>query len=139
MTDDDVLETWEMNKDIKRRDEIIFGEYKPDDYKFGGVKRFSNLSLNSLTLLVEEGFLHPEDYQNCSPYAEDFVNFLKQHPDFTAHGYSVDISREDYRVTIEGIELSGTTSRETEREFVKFARCADEFEVSDNGLYCWWD
>lgn len=128
-----------MNKDIKRRDEIIFGEYKPDDYKFGGVKQFSGLPLETLKLLIEEGFLDPEDCQNNSPSAEEFMNFIEQHPDFTAHGHAVDSTRDDYGVTIEGIELFGARSRETEREFVMFSQHADDFVFNDKALFCWWD
>ena len=38
---------FELNKNVKLRDEIIFGKYKPEKY-LGGIRRFENLNLDRL-------------------------------------------------------------------------------------------
>lgn len=131
--------SFRFNRDTKRRDEIIFGDYKPEAYKLGGIRRFENLTLEQFKLLYDEKFIDPEDCQNSAPSAEDFINFMQENPQFTAHGYAVSPERNDYRVTIEGLDLDGETSEETKFNFVHFARHADEFTYEQHRLRCWWD
>lgn len=129
----------ELNKNIEQRDEILFGEYCPEDYKSGGCKRFYGVSVDELEELVELKFLDPDDHQNCSPSAESFIAFMKEHPGFEAHGYAVTDARPDYRVTIEGINYPGKADLSTTQAFAMFAKGADELTASDDQLYCWWD
>ena len=131
--------TMELNKDIKQRDEILFGAYYIEDYRFGGCKRFDDVSVETLEKLVELNFLDQEDAQNSAPTAKSFIEFMKKHPGFEAHGYAVTDSRPDYRVTIEGLNYLGRAERETIMAFAMFANGADDFTVSDDQLYCWWD
>ena len=178
-----------MNKDINRREQIIFkqdydknsGEkfnqaYKDFNKKYqdissdeyweknnqlyssyyvGGIRRFNKLSLEQLQQLVKEDFIDTEDCFNRSPTVGDFLKFVNgikqyviENPDFTSDdfdiyfiGYAVDISRDDYRVTIEGVEYSSRykVDREIMVKFRDFAKSADELDVTDTEGRAWWD
>jgi hypothetical protein len=58
---------------------------------------------------------------------------------FTAHGYAVSADRHDYRVTIEGVAMSGEYSKDTLLAFVKMFRDADELTLSETYLSAWYD
>ena len=178
-----------MNKDINRREQIIFkqdydknsGEkfdqaykefkqkYKDmrsdeyweknqqlfSSYYVGGIRHFDKLSLEQLQQLVNEDFIDTEScYNGCPTVGEflKFVNGIKQYvaenPDYTSEdfdiyfiGYAVDISRDDYRVTIEGVEYSSRykVDREIMVKFMNFAKSADELDVTDTKGRAWWD
>lgn len=51
----------ELNKDITMRDKILFGKYRPNTYKFGGIRKFDNLDVETLGKLLEMNFADPED------------------------------------------------------------------------------
>lgn len=131
-----------MNMNYNRRNEIMDG-LLGDSY--GGIQRFSGLTAEKLSLLVKEKFADPTETQNNSPTISDFLNFLKKNPGFTAHGYVVLPEREDYRVSIEGVEWSGTESLSPKsmQEFVDMFRDADEFILNMVGpnpsAWCWYD
>ena len=105
----------------------------------GGVRHFEKLGLDDLSKLFERNFIDPEDAQNESPTAKEMCEFMQRHPSFTCHGYAVSPDRNDYRVTIEGVERNGAVTMEMFVDFVSLFRYADEFEASQNGLYCWYD
>ena len=130
---------FEFNRDIKTRDEIIFGEYDEKKYH-GGVRRFENLDLTALEKLVDQKFIDLEDAQNASPTVEEFLAFMKAYPDYTAHGYTVvNIDRNDYRVTLEGIGKNyEANDKEELKDFVKMFHSADELCI-DKTMYCWYD
>ena len=127
-----------MNSDLiineTRRNELleIQGRY------CGGIERFSNLSVDILKILIDEKFISLDECQNCSPSTEQFYNFLLEHPCFTAHGYAVSPERNDYRITIEGIEGIPKTDKDA-LDFVNFAKRADELDCTDSNYFCWWD
>ena len=126
-----------MNKNVKRRDEILFGT-ADIDYKFGGTQYFRGIDCNILEQLLEEDFIDPEECQNCSPSTEEFFEFMKKHPEFTAHGYAVSPDRSDYRITIEGIEADeDCNNQEALEDFIGLCRFADEFCI--HPPYAWWD
>ena len=135
------LGMFNLNDDVKARDEYLFGEYDKTKYRFGGTRQVSNLTWIELEYLFNNNFLDPEDCQNCSPTAKEIYDFIKDHKDFCAFGYAVSPDRDDYRITLEGIERvegAGVIVDTGElKDFVKFARFADEFDV-DCG-YAWWD
>ena len=126
-----------MNKNIKERDKIIFGKYEPDAYKYGGIHHFNGLDHYRLQKLIDKDFIDPEECQNYSPSTEEFLDFMKDHPEFTAHGYAVSIDRDDYRVTLEGIESDERMDYETMVDFVELCRLADDFCLDTP--YAWWD
>ena len=127
----------EYNYDDKRRCEIIGLSYPPE--YLGGCQSFEHLTLGQLMLLLDEEFVDPEECQNCSPDTMAFKSFLETYPEATVHGYIVSPSRNDYRVTIEGAEYHGEVSRQMLFDFVEMFRYADDFSISDESLYCWFD
>ena len=131
------MEFMELNHDDKRRCEII-GITSPVEY-WGGCCRFEGLTLDRLNLLFDERFIDPEERQNNAPSTLEFKSFLEAYPETTVHGYIVSPERDDYRVSIEGAEYNGEVSKEMAMDFVEMFRFADDFTVSDNCLYCWFD
>ena len=126
-----------MNKDIKKRDKILFGNYNPDDY-MGGIKHFDNVTVETLNKLIDEEFLDGDGTQNYSPTVDEFIEFMEKYPNWTAFGYAVSNHRGDYRITVTGIERNeGMTQIDKELEdFVDLARHAEEFDIKG---YCGWD
>ena len=128
---------WDLNKDYKRRDAIITGGEQINKYD---TYSFQNMSLETLQKLFDEKFIAPESSQNNSPTFESTLEFLKNHPQFTCHGYAVTIDRDDYRVSIEGVDLEGKPTMDELIDFVEEYRFADEFHiVKDKGCHCWFD
>lgn len=126
-----------MNKDIVTRDTMIFGSFDKEKY-MGGVRRFNNLSCFTLEKLVAKDFANPEETQNESPTIREFIEFMKKYAGYTAHGYVVIDTRDDYRVSVEGIDKGGDAdSIEELKEFVKLCRWADDLDVDT--MYCWYD
>ncbi len=127
-----------MNKDIKARDEKIFGEFDRSKY-MGGCRRFKGVDLETLDWLLENDFIDPKETQNYSPTVADFREFLKENPTYTVHGYCVIDTRDDYRMNIEGVERDYPAETITELErFIDFNKDADELDYKDY-MYSWWD
>jgi hypothetical protein len=129
----------ELNKDHKLRDEIIFSKYQNfSDYQ-GGCKNFI-ITLEQLEELVENNFIDLDSYQNYSPTAKQILNFMRKYPEYKALGYAISVEREDYRVTLEGVEkMSGAESLTEMQDFVNLFRSADDFIVSDDQMFAWFD
>lgn len=126
-----------LNKDIKRRAEIL---NIPADCLKGGTRRFDGASVEQIELLIKENFLSKYNCQNSSPTAEEFLDFMKQYPSAKAHGYVVSPERDDYRVTIEGLEMVAESEEEIDA-FYDFCRHASDLSVNKKKLhaYSWWD
>ena len=128
-----------MNRDIAARDALIFGMYEPLKY-LGGIRRFYGMDADTLDALIKLGFADPHDAQNASPTAGRMLAFMREHQGYTAHGYAVELSRKDYRVTVEGLAKgSGYGSQRELEAFISLFRNADAFEAGQNGMYCWYD
>ena len=129
-----------LNKaNVNQRDRILFGEdYDPRKY-LGGIRRFSDLDYNGLNELFRLGVIDPEDRQNDAPETSEFLEFLRSNPGFTVHGYAVSPERDDYRVSLEGVNLDGDYTFKELRDFVMMFRFADEFSIDKGGLHCWYD
>ena len=125
-----------MNTD--NRDQILepFFVYKQWS---GGIKRFENLTLEALEKLVKEGYADPEDAQNEAETLGFMLEFMRKFPEVTAHGYAVEGTRHDCRVTLEGLRFDGKPTKEMILAFVDGFRKADEFICEANQLYCWYD
>lgn len=109
-------------------------------YVNGGIEHFDNLSADTLQTLIDEGFADPDDTQNNSPSLQEILDFIREYPDFKAHGYAVSPERSDYRVSLEGVE--GTVYRPSDAfsAFVETFDGADTFEISKSGnCYAWYD
>ena len=129
--------------DAKKRDAIIFPDgYQPSAYGPDGgmVRSFSGLNLSKLNKLIYLGYADPDEAQNCAPTIGEFKEFMADYPKYTAHGYTVSPKRNDFRVSIEGIEKdTGYETAEELEDFISMFRHADEFNVSKTGMYCWYD
>lgn len=146
------LETEAMSKTNyakwNTREHMIFGEdYKPENYGIRGslIRRFKGMSIVTAEALIAQGFLDPKETQNDSPTVREFIDFAKEHldADFKFHGYVVGPEREDCRVSFDGIESSkDEISKETLLDFVKTFLVkyhADDMDVNDDWLMCWYD
>ena len=125
---------------VNLRDQILFGEdYDPQKY-FGGVRHFKGLAADKCKTLIDNNLLSPNDSQNDSPTAEEMYEYIRCYPECTCHGYAVSPDRNDYRISLEGVEFNG---RDVELDmvidFVNTFRYADELTVDRNSLYCWYD
>jgi hypothetical protein len=125
-----------LNSNQKLRDKIL-GISKDARYA-GGVEHFKGLTIEKLEELVKHNFISFDEQQNDAPMVEEFYLFLKDHPNFTLHGYAVHDERSDYRVSIEGMELNGKSSMSDMLDFVRLCRYADEFVCEQDKLYSWW-
>lgn len=126
-----------LNRNERQRDHIIFGEHDMAVY-MGGVRHFKNLSLSKLEQLIECDFIDLDERQNCAPCVKEIYEFMKKYPDYTAHGYTVSIRRNDYRVSLEGVSKeSGADSVEELEDFMRLFKFADDFSTSP--MYCWFD
>ena len=129
--------------DADLREQLIFGRnYSPANYAVGGICQFDNLHFKMATELVRRGFLPPEDKQNEAPTAQEFIDFMKQHdPDnWTLIGYAVSPTREDVRVSIEGIRSDRPLLDHDMVDFLRTFRDADKLIAEDGQpVFCWYD
>ena len=168
---------FDYNKDINRREQIIFkqdynknndADFKKawkeasqsDDiwatsplysqYYVGGIRRFEDLSIDQLKTLVAEDFIHTDDGFNSCPTVGEFIKLVEKMTSMAGEndelvvtfiGYAVDMSRADYRVTIEGIKYKSRykLDRDILDEFYAFTKNADELSLSDTEGRAWWD
>ena len=137
---------WEKkdyNPDWQFRDDVIFGiepeEKRKEAYKWGGIRHFNGLNYKSLCILIGTGFADPEERQNESPSIREIAAFMMKYPAFTAHGYTVSFDRDDYRISIEGVDGSEAELNNVQmiKDFIELFGNADELNA-DN-LYCWFD
>lgn len=136
-----------MNKNTKLRNQEMFSRRlikSPDDQDYVS---FCHATADDLEWLKENDFLDPEETQNESPTAQEFLNFLKANPKFLAHGYLIGGTRDDARVSIEGIELKQSASIISLDQFLaafELCRYADELDYTyENNqitsFRAWWD
>lgn len=125
-------------KNIRKRDEIIFGNYDPDTY-MGGIRRFEDMSYETLKLLVAEGFVDVEECQNLSPSIQDMMQFAEKYgKNYMFDGYVVSDKRDDYRVSVDGFKHIGPFEDFNEQNaFADFCSEADDLDL--DLAYAWWD
>ena len=131
------IEESNLNKDQHTRDIIL----KIENQKFlGGICRYINLTVERLEELIKNNFIDLDEKQNSAPTVREFYEFMKKYPCVRAHGYAVDKSRSDYRVSIEGLHFTAhSITKELQLDFMKLCRKADELTCTDEKLYSWWD
>lgn len=95
---------------------------------WGGVKA------DKLRSLIEDGLLDEDDTQNGSPSFGTMVEYAEKYPDAYLHGYYTGDN-----IGIEGVGYSGKMSTEAVYDFVYHFRDADEFDLDEEGAYCWYD
>jgi hypothetical protein len=127
---------FDLNPDSTRRDEILGLKWNDE---FGGISTFEGITLKQVETLLSENFIDPQNTQNESPTAEQFIDFMRKYPVAQAHGYAVSPTRDDYRVTIEGLYVPcADVTVQLLRDFVSLCRDADKLQISGD-LYSWWD
>jgi len=132
------MEKFEFNQDWKLRDNMLdvrpgFGSR--DNYD---VLLFDNMGADTLQKMVDLRFADPNERQNNSPTIQEFIEFLNDNPNFTAFGYVVSINRDDYRLSVEGVESFVYDPRQF-ANFVNKFRMADEFTATENYQRAWYD
>lgn len=99
---------------------------------------FGDLNVKTLEKLIELGFVDLKERQNDSPTIASFLKFMQEHLEYRAIGYAINKPREDYRITIEGLE--GCPADEFSRmDFAKRFRNADEFTNTEKYVRAWYD
>ena len=128
---------FKYNQDWELRDSMLNDVYgdKKGDYD---IFRFNGVTAETLQKLVDLKFADPYERQNESPTIAEFLDFLNGNPDFTAHGYAVNVQRDDYRVSIEGVRANSHDEQQILR-FIQMFRMADEFEIENGYQYAWFD
>lgn len=124
-----------------QRDQIIFGEdFNPKKY-MGGLRRFDNLSLDQINQLDELGAINRNDCQNNAPSAGEMIDFLRSRDTegWYVHGYCISPERSDFRISFEGVVKKSSPTRKDIIDFAKRFKWADEFDIDENGLRCWYD
>ena len=104
----------------------------------GGCASFSGMTYETLQKLVDKGYADLEDSQNDSTTLGEYLEFMKTHPRFRAHGYVISNDRNDRRITVEGLASSNITLNEL-HDFIALERYADEFEATQSYCRSWWD
>ena len=106
----------------------------------GGAFSFNNMSLKTLKSLFENGFIDLEDCQNESPTIGQFKDFVEKYPNENIRfiGYLISPERDDYRISIEGIEAK-SHNIEFMKNFAKLFSMADEFVCEVGHQRCWYD
>lgn len=127
-----------MNEYLQRLESILgtaITEYTPNAIKF------SNLSLEGLELLLEQGFTTADSYYNGSPSIAQFIEFGKRCLEIRAVATfdGVAFKNPDSEAGIDAITVIGVKDLDFVGEFVKFTRGCDELEISSQKLFAWWD
>jgi len=99
--------------------------------------RFEGLTVEVLEKLIKLKFADPEETQNDSPSIAEFLAYMKEH-EATAEGYIICAARGDYRVSVEGVSQKATDLQSRKVFFNTFSR-ADELDVFDDIMRCWYD
>ena len=130
---------------VEERDIILYGDYRPDRYGPHGnyAPRFSGLSLDQVTRLVEMGAMRPEMNQNGSPTTREFMEYLAEFPAARVSGFATHRPSDTVAV-ITTVTLRTDDSIAIAAFATKF-HDADEFTLcwntSNNQFECyaWWD
>ena len=90
--------------------------------------------------MVSKGFLKLDERQNEAPTTADLIGFMEkwEKHDIRALGYEVSKTREDGRVTLEGLMTSGlkeVNDQEFLADWHEFNKGADELD----DVMSWWD
>ena len=130
----------ELNREhVDQRDLIIFNEPYNSEKYLGGIRRFHELGADEIEELLGLGVLDLEDAQNRAPTAGEIFEFVREHPNFYAHGYTVSPERDDYRVTFEGVECTDAYTWEDMWAFHRVFAYPDELEITPEHVRCWYD
>lgn len=134
-------------KDVKKRDELIFGRVLSDEEMLGGVAYFGEgnyckgkpITIDMAIQLVNDKYLDPDEYQNNSPSVSELMELCSKYPQVKMEGYVVSPKRDDCRVSIDGLICRNDITEELITEFSNLCHDADDFYVGKDVLRSWWD
>jgi hypothetical protein len=129
-----------LNQDDARRAELLGVDTKDESL---GIMRYEDLDRERLGKLLEERFADPNTTQNDSPSIGQFFELLSLHPELKVGGYSVPISRFDYRISVDSVYVDIETVPEERREeveqmFEELSQTATNTEPEGSTHRCWW-
>jgi hypothetical protein len=134
-----------MKSDYRQRDLILKGFFDSKEY-IGGTKQFSKLPLELLELLLLEEHIDHEEKHNNAPSIRDLIIFAKQMNEkgyyFFFGGYAVSPDREDYRVSIDTINIKyyfDNSNHLNNKIIEKFFKDADEKDLDNGAMRFWYD
>lgn len=131
-----------IRRDITdQRDQIIFGENYNEKKYGGGLRSFEELTLPQIDRLIDLGILDMDDAQNDAPTVGEIVEFLRgrETDGWYVHGYCISPDRADFRISFEGVGKKSAPSKQDIIDFATLFRWADEFDIGDDGVRCWYD
>jgi len=138
-------------KQQETRDKLIFNEktsvnYVPGQERryVGGVRHFQRLPVIVLHELLRLGFTDPAEKQNDGPTLQEIVDLaatLSKETTIELAGYAVERTREDCRVSVDGVLLTGEINSSTRRLWWDLLKKhhPDRNEEEKNVLFAWWD
>jgi hypothetical protein len=125
---------FEYNMNEDERNEML--GIKKENFG-GGCARFDNVDYKTLKDLVDLNYADLEDAQNSAPTLGEFLKFIETHSNFTVHGYAISSDRDDYRISIEGVD-GDHCSKQDQEDFTNFCTIPDEFARGIH-CHCWYD
>lgn len=128
----------DLSRDVDLRDELL-RPYFADESEHGGIRRFNRVPLDLLEKLIFHRFVFLGKWNSCPGVQDLFLPFLRRHPEFTCHGYSVSKERRDCRIAVEGVECNAHMTIESVIDFAKTFRGADDFNLAPSHARCWYD
>lgn len=135
---------YQLNRDAEIREQLLFQQPYLEEQYAGGVRPFSQIGIGTLKKLLENHLIDPEDRQNFSPSAKEIIEFMEAYPFVKAHGYAVSPKRDDYRISLEGVEWEkdrdgGELTEEMVIDMMQLFRFADEVSMTLDNFYIWYD
>lgn len=132
-----------MNKDYETREHVIFNEAFNSRNYSGGIRRFT-CNTETLRNLYLSDFIDGDERQNESPSTTEFLDYVDDYPNVTFECYAVSPERDDYRITVEAINIViPETDYDAVSYFTETFRYADEFNLDhvrhNYYLRAWWD
>jgi hypothetical protein len=139
------METKLYKADHRQRDLILKGFFTDKDY-IGGSRRFSNLPLELLELILLENHTDHNEKHNNAPSIRDLIIFAKQMNEkgyyFFFNGYAISPKREDYRVSVDTINIKyyfDNSNHLNNKIIEKFFKDADEKDLDNGTMRFWYD
>jgi hypothetical protein len=139
------METKLYKADHRQRDLILKGFFTDKDY-IGGSRRFSNLPLELLELILLENHTDHNEKHNNAPSIRDLIIFAKQMSEkgyyFFFNGYAISPKRDDYRVSVDTINIKyyfDNSNHLNNKIIEKFFKDADEKDLDNGTMRFWYD
>ena len=133
----DYLMAYSWKKSVMTKQSTTVASMLEEGEDYG---HFEGMPHETLATLIKEGYANPGEYQNSSPSIGVFEEFMKANNEVTAHGYIILPPRDDYRVSLEGVE-GQNVDQAAMQEVIDCFGNADEFNTNlkTGNFYAWWD